>query len=56
MTITYDKFVSDYNEYYQSNVRVVRVSTMDIGEIFWNLYDTDDFEIDEDNGAIELFF
>lgn len=55
MIKTFDQFVKDYNEYYQENVRVVRISTMEIDEIMFNLYDSDDFEIDYDNETIEVF-
>jgi hypothetical protein len=56
MIITYEQLVKDYNEYYQENVRVVRCNTNDIFEIMFNIYDTDDFEINEDEETIELFF
>lgn len=55
MKISYDQFVKDYNEFYQENVRVVRCSTLDLPEIMYELYDTDDYEIDEDTETIELF-
>lgn len=55
MTVTFDQFVKDYNKYYQCNFRTIHVNTHDIFEVMWNLYDTDDFEIDEDNETIELF-
>lgn len=56
MIITYEQLVKDYNEYYQENVRVVRCNTNDIFEIMFNIYDTDDFEINEDEKTIELFY
>ena len=53
MTITQDEFVNDYNEYYQCNFKVVK--TNDLPEVMYNLYDTDDFEIDYDKETIELY-
>lgn len=55
MTITFDKFIKDYNEYYQTNLRVININTHDIQEVMFDLYDTDDFEIDYDEESIELF-
>ena len=54
MTITQDEFVNDYNEYYQCNFKVVKINTNDLPEVMYNLYNTDDFEIDYDKETIEL--
>lgn len=54
--VTYKQFIKDYNEYYQENVRVVRANTHELPEIIFNLYDTDDFEYDDDKEVIELYY
>lgn len=56
MKISYDQFVKDYNEFYQENVRVIRCDFSDLPEVMYDLYDTDNFEIDEDTKEIELFY
>ena len=53
--VTYDEFILDYNEYYQENVRILRTNTMDLPEIFFNLYDSDDYEIDDDTETIRIY-
>lgn len=53
--VPFTQFIKDYNEYYQCNVEVVRCNTLDLPEIMWDLYDTDDFEIDNDMEVIELY-
>ena len=53
--VTYDEFILDYNEYYQENVRILRTNTMDLPEIFFNLYDSDDYEIDDDAETIRIY-
>ena len=53
--VTFDEFILDYNEYYQENVRILRTNTMDLPEIFFNLYDSDDYEIDEETETIRIY-
>lgn len=55
MVIIYDQLVKDYNEYYQKNVRVVSCNTHNLCKIISNLYNTDDFEINEKEETIKLF-
>lgn len=56
MIKTFEDFIQDYNKFYQCNFRIINCSTHDLPEIMDNLYDTDDFEIDNDNETIELFY
>lgn len=51
----FHEFVKDFNEYYQVNYKVINVNTNDIYEVMFDLYDSDDFEIDYDLELIEIF-
>lgn len=53
--ITFDKFVQDYNEYYQTNLRTIRLDTNLIEEIIDNLYENNDYEIDYHKEIITLY-
>ena len=53
--ITFDKFIKDFNTYYQIDYRVVRIDTNEIFETMFALYDADDFELDYDEEMIELY-
>lgn len=55
MIKTIKEFIADYNEYYQTNVKVLRCSTLEIEEIMYCLYDCEDFEFDFENDTLELF-
>lgn len=56
MTKTFKEFVNDYNEYYKTNVEVVSCTTLEIEEIIDNLYNCNDFEFDDDNETITLYY
>ncbi|WP_297993877.1 hypothetical protein [uncultured Clostridium sp.] len=55
MIKTFKEFVDDYNDYYQTNFNVVRVNSLELPEVMYYLYDTEDFEIDYDKKIIELY-
>lgn len=38
------------------DVRVIRTDSFELPEIIFNLYDTDDFEYDDDKEIIELYY
>lgn len=53
--ITVDQFINDYNEYYHDNVRIIRTDTFELPEIFFNLYDSDDYEVDDNEETIRIY-
>lgn len=55
MIIKFKEFISNFQDYYQTK-EVVVFSESDMQEICYDLYDTDNFEIDYENKTIELFY
>ena len=55
MKKTFNEFIADYNRFYQCNLRVIRIDTHEIFNVMYDLYDSDDFEIDYDKEIIEVF-
>ena len=53
--VTFDKFVKDYNKYYQTKEKKIRLTNKEVEEVIWDLYDTEDFEIDYDREIINLY-
>lgn len=56
MTVTFDEFIKKYNEVYNENIRCLFTNTFEVDSIMDNLYNTDDFEINEETGTIELYY
>jgi hypothetical protein len=55
MTITFDEFIAKYNKIYNTNVRYLFTNALEIDSIMENLYDTCEFDIDEETETIELY-
>ncbi len=55
MIKTFKEFIQDYNEYYQTNLLAIYTNTNELPEVMFDLYNTDDFEINYDEETIELF-
>ena len=55
MIKTFAEFMDDYNEYYHTNFKAVRIYSQELPCVMYDLYDTDDFEIDYDKKIIELY-
>lgn len=54
-SITFKQFIADYNNCYQTNYRIISTDTNNLPEIMFDLYDTDDFEVNYENNTIELY-
>lgn len=52
--ITFREFCKDYSEYYQTK-EVYIATESDMQEVIWELYDTENFEINYDNKIIEIY-
>lgn len=55
MIKTFKEFIKDYNEFYQTNLRVVNINSHEIFDVMYDLYDSDDFDINYDEKTIEIF-
>jgi hypothetical protein len=55
MTITFDEFIQRYNEVYHENRRCLFTNTLEIDSIIEKLYDTIEFDINEETETIELY-
>lgn len=55
MIKTFKEFVHDYNNFYQTNLNVVKINPNEMDEVMYDLYDTDDFEVNYDEKIIELY-
>lgn len=54
MIVNFKDFVRDFKSYYGKGA--IRVGNqVDMQEVMYDLYDSDDFEIDYDNEIIEIF-
>lgn len=47
-TISYEQFVKDYNKHYFDNVGFVSCSTLEIDSIIEEVYNSCDYELNED--------
>ena len=52
MKITFEKFDKDYREFYNIKGRYSIRTESEMQEVIYDLYDTDSFEIDYDNGLL----
>lgn len=55
MVKTFKEFVEDYNEFYHCNLNCINCDTHSIFRIVNDLYNTDEFEINDEEETIELF-
>ena len=53
--VTFEQFINDFNELNQTNYRVIQLDTNSVCDTIYELYETDDFEIDYDEEIIELY-
>jgi hypothetical protein len=54
--VKFKDFIKDYKEYYSDNSEIFTIRTRDdMQEILYEIYNTEDFEIDYDRKLIELY-
>lgn len=51
---TFDDFITDYNHYYQCKFKELHLNDADLEEVIFDLYDTDNYEINYDEKTIEI--
>lgn len=54
MIITFKEFIKDYYKYYNEKEVIIR-NNSEMQDVLYELYDTDEFEINYDERTIELF-
>lgn len=53
--VEFDKFVTDYNNQYDTDYRLIRLDTFSLCDVIYDIYNSDDYEIDYDREVIELY-
>lgn len=55
MEKTFKDFCKDYREYYQVKGRFYIPTEDDMQEVIYDLYDTEDFEVDYENEVVFIY-
>lgn len=54
-TVTFKQFICDYNEYYNEDVVKLKIQESDIGDVIFDIYDSDNYEINYNTKIIEIY-
>lgn len=55
-TISFKEFINDYREYYNDHNKCFSIKTEeDMEEVIYDIYSTDNFDVDYEHGIIELY-
>ena len=53
--IVFKQFICDYNEYYNEDVVKLKIQENDICNVIFDIYNSDDYEINYDTKTIEIY-